>query len=182
MSLASASPLVIDAEQPFDAAARERLLDAAFGRGRRGKTSERLREGRQPAAGLAFVARQDGAVVGTLRLWTVSAGPAHPALLLGPLAVSAGMRGGGLGGALMRTALLEAASRGHRAILLVGDHDYYARFGFRRGLTDRLWLPGPVERDRFLAHEIVPGALDGAVGLVTPTGRMAEVAAFAAAA
>ena len=48
---------------------------------------ERLRAGRAPARGLSFVAVEDGRIVGTVRLWDVAAGPARPALLLGPLAV-----------------------------------------------------------------------------------------------
>jgi predicted N-acetyltransferase YhbS len=39
---------------PAEAGARESLLDLGFGRKRRKKTSERLREGRIPADGLAF--------------------------------------------------------------------------------------------------------------------------------
>ena len=64
-------PVAIRRERRSDVAARESLLDAAFGPGRFAKTSERLREGRKPARGLAFVARRGGRLVGTLRLWPV---------------------------------------------------------------------------------------------------------------
>ncbi|WP_429164830.1 GNAT family N-acetyltransferase [Bradyrhizobium sp. i1.8.4] len=67
-------------------AARDSLLDAAFGPGRFAKTSERLREGRKPARGLALVARCAGRLVGTVRLWPVVTGTGHACLLLGPLA------------------------------------------------------------------------------------------------
>ncbi|MDB5558119.1 MAG: GCN5-related N-acetyltransferase, partial [Enterovirga sp.] len=33
-----------------------------------------------------------------------------------------------------------------------------------------LWMPGPVGRERFLGLELVPGALQGARGLVQATG------------
>ena len=46
----------IRTETAADVAARERLLDRAFGKSRRRKTSERLREGRLPSDGLAFTA------------------------------------------------------------------------------------------------------------------------------
>ena len=74
-------------ERIADAAAREALLDAAYGPSRFGKASERLRQGRLPADGLSLVAVEHGRLVGTVRLWHVSAGPGRPALLLGPLAV-----------------------------------------------------------------------------------------------
>ncbi len=57
------------------AAAREDLLDAAFGAARFAKTSERLREDRLPAEGLAFAAMDGDRLVGTVRLWNVTAGP-----------------------------------------------------------------------------------------------------------
>ncbi|MDQ0511104.1 GNAT family N-acetyltransferase [Ancylobacter amanitiformis] len=167
----------ITLETPADLAQREALLDLAFGRAARlAKTSERLREGRKPADGLAFAAHgADGRVVGTLRLWHVAAGPARPALLLGPLAVHPWFRDRGLGKAMMATAILEATRLGHGAILLVGDAPYYARFGFDVALTDGLWLPGAFDRRRFLGLELRSGALDGARGLVSPTGAPVEV-------
>lgn len=158
-------------ERLSDLAAREALLDRAFGSARFTKTSERLRAGRLPAEGLALVAASGDRLLGTVRLWNVSAGPARPALLLGPLAVEEAWRGAGIGAALMRTAIARAQALGHRAILLVGDVSYYARFGFAAELTTGLDLPGPVDRERFLALELQPGALAGAQGLVRATGR-----------
>ena len=69
-----------------------RCSTRAFGHGRFAKTCERLREGRLPADGLSLVPEHDGALVGTVRLWHVAAGPGRPALLLGPLAVAAASR------------------------------------------------------------------------------------------
>jgi predicted N-acetyltransferase YhbS len=155
--------------------AREALLDRAFGPNRRAKTSERLRERRLPAEGLAFSALDGERLVGTLRLWNISAGPGRPALLLGPLAVDAAHRAEGIGAMMMRHAIGSAAALGHDAILLVGDEPYYRRFGFSAAPTDRLWLPGPYERERFLGLELTAGALDAAAGLVNPTGALAPV-------
>ena len=149
---------------------REALLDLCFGEARFAKASERLREGRMPADGLSFVATERGRLVGSVRLWHVTAGPGRPALLLGPLAVHPNFRGRGIGAALMRRALEEAGRLGHRAILLVGDASYYGRFGFSAENTGGLWLPGPHENSRLLARELVPTALDGARGLISPTG------------
>ncbi|MGB3387366.1 MAG: hypothetical protein WBA88_05225, partial [Pseudaminobacter sp.] len=49
----------ITAESPADVPAREALVDRAMGPNRRRKSSEKLRRGRLPSAGLAFVARGD---------------------------------------------------------------------------------------------------------------------------
>jgi predicted N-acetyltransferase YhbS len=166
--------LTLQAETRFDTAARERLLDAAFGAERNEKTSERLREGRLPAEGLALTLKADGKLVGTIRLWNISAGGV-PALLLGPLAIANSHEGMGLGSKLMRYALAEATLRGHKAVLLVGDAPYYSRFGFDGGLMEGLVLPGPVDRARFLGLEIVEGALAQAHGLVLATGIRAPM-------
>jgi predicted N-acetyltransferase YhbS len=166
--------ITIRPEIAADVPARERLLDKAFGKQRRRKTSERLREGRVPAEGLAFSALDSkGKLIGTLRLWDVLAGSAGPALLLGPLAVDCKAQGKGIGAALMRQAIAEAGARGHQAIILVGDAPYYQRFGFAHAAVADLHLPGPVERQRFLGLELSPGALDGAEGLVAGSGRPA---------
>jgi predicted N-acetyltransferase YhbS len=165
--------IVIVAETRADIAAREVLLDRAMGPKRRKKSSEKLRRGRRPSEGLALVARDaKGSVVGTVRLWDVRLGEGGPAaLLLGPLAVDPAAKGTGIGSALMRLAIAEASRLGHRVILLVGDAPYYARFGFSAAKTGQLAMPGPYERDRFLALELVSGALDGAKGVLKAAGR-----------
>ncbi|MFF8801757.1 MULTISPECIES: GNAT family N-acetyltransferase [unclassified Methylobacterium] len=167
-----------------DIAAREHLLDACFGPGRFLKTSQRLREGRLPARGLALTAVQEDRLVGTVRLWDVETACGRPALLLGPLAVDPSLQGAGLGGALMRAAVARAAEGGHGAVLLVGDAPYYARFGFAPEKAAGLYMPGPFERERFLGLELRAGALEGAAGVLRATGAfepLPEVAAEAAA-
>lgn len=172
----------IETETARDIPAREALLDRAMGPGRKRKSSEKIRRGRLPAQDLAFVARgEDGRVVGTVRLWDVEAG-ASRALLLGPLAVDPSLKAAGIGSALMRHAIAEAARLGHGAILLVGDAPYYSRFGFSAEMTDRLAMPGPYEKHRFLALELKAGALNGAQGVIRAAGRKIEAGRVAIAA
>lgn len=171
--IAHAPGFVLVAETAADVAAREALLDRAMGPKRKKKSSEKLRRGRRPSEGLAFVARDaSGAVTGTVRLWDVTLGEGGAAaLLLGPLAVDPSLKNAGIGSALMRHAVAEAARLGHAAILLVGDAPYYGRFGFSAARTGSLAMPGPYERHRLLALELVEGALDGAVGTLKAAGR-----------
>ena len=165
----NAAPFAIRAERASDVVAREALLDACFGENRHTRTCQRLRDGRAPAEGLALSAVARGKLVGTVRLWHVSAG-GIPALMLGPLAVEESSRKLGVGAALMDHALAAATARGHRAVILLGDAPYYARFGFSAPKTSELSLPGPFERDRLLGLDLVEGALDGAWGMIVPTG------------
>ena len=165
---------VIDQELDTDTLAREALLDRVMGAGRKRKSSEKLRRGRLPSAGLAFVARSgSGSVVGSVRLWDVACG-GKPLLLLGPLAVEPSVAGQGIGAALMRHAMAQAAEHGHGAIILVGDAPYYGRFGFSAEKTGGVMMPGPVERDRLLGCELGAGHLDNAGGLLVARGRRAE--------
>lgn len=161
--------ITIRDEIETDVPAREALLDRCLGERRTTKSSERLREGRLPAEGLALTAERDGALVATVRLWHVEAN-GKPALLLGPLAVAPELQGEGLGKAMMREAIWRAACRGHGAILLVGDAPYYERFGFTTVPMAGLSMPGPFERGRFLGLELREGALRGASGVLKATG------------
>jgi predicted N-acetyltransferase YhbS len=171
----AATPFAIRAERGCDAAARETLLDVCFGASRHARTCQRLRDGRLPAEGLAFAARHQGRLVGTIRLWHVRAG-GQAALMLGPLAVDPACRKDGLGAALVEHALATAKARGHGAVILLGDAPYYARFGFCAAKTSALSLPGPFERDRLLGLELRDGALDGAWGMIMADGALASEA------
>ena len=167
--ISDAAPFAIRAERASDVVAREALLDVCFGANRHTRTCQRLRDGRAPAEGLALSAVRQGRLVGSVRLWHVSAG-GIPVLMLGPLAVEASSRQLGVGAALMDHALAAAKARGHRAVILLGDAPYYARFGFSAAKTGELALPGAFERDRLLGLELCEGVLDGAWGMIAATG------------
>lgn len=136
------APWRIEIEAPADAAAVEGLVLAAFGPGRFAKTAERLRERARVAAG--FVVREDGRVIGSVRLWAITVG-GQPAVFLGPIAVSTASRRAGLGADLVQACIDHAGEAG---ILLVGDLGYFGRFGFRPAPEVR--LAGPVDQGRVL--------------------------------
>jgi len=171
-TISAAAPFAIRSERASDVVAREALLDASFGVNRQMRTCQRLRDGHSPAEGLALSALSQGRLVGTVRLWHVSAGGV-PALVLGPLAVDPSCRKLGIGRALVQRALAAAKARGHGAVLLLGDAPYYTRFGFSALKTGELRLPGPFEPDRLLALELREGALEGAYGMIVPAGMAA---------
>lgn len=142
---APSAPVRIETETPADAAAVEALVLAAFGPGRFAKTAERLRERASVVAG--FVARENAVVIGSVRLWAITIGDAK-ALFLGPIAVEAGNRRGGLGAELVRACLAFAEAGDAAGVLLVGDAPYFERFGFRR--AEGVVMPGPVDTRRLL--------------------------------
>jgi predicted N-acetyltransferase YhbS len=159
-------------EKTADIAAREQLLDVAYGRVRFTKPSEQIRRGRQAADGLSLVAMDNGRMVGTVRLWHVETGEGAKALLLGPLAVHPDYRCKGLGAQLMERAIRNARMRGHKAVLLVGDAEYYGRFGFSAEKTGNLAMSGDCPAHRLLALELSEGVLDGAAGTIAAAGKL----------
>lgn len=161
-----------------DEPAIEALLDLAFGLSRRTKTSYRLREGNTPAPGLSMVVREpELGVVGTISYWPLRiGGDGTKALLLGPIAIHPARQNRGIGLALMRTTLAEAAKQGHALVILVGDAPYYARVGFMKVPEGQLLLPGPVDPNRLLFLELRAGALSAAHGMVLPENRFQKVA------
>jgi predicted N-acetyltransferase YhbS len=158
-------------------AGREALLDRVMGPVRFRRACARLRAGRMPAPGLSFVALGTGGVSGTVRLWPVRAAGLENALLLGPLAVETGLSNRGIGARLVIRGIGEAARQGYRAIVLVGDPEYYARFGFDAAEAAPLAVPGPFERHRLLGLALEPGAFEHAHGTLLAAGaRLARAA------
>jgi predicted N-acetyltransferase YhbS len=159
--------LVLRPELPSDADAIERLHERAFGPGRFARTAFRIREGAAHLPELSFAALVGTLLVGSVRLTPVWAGEVR-ALMLGPLTVDPAFENRGIGGALMSRSVSAARERGQALVLLIGDEPYYVRFGFKRIPQGQLAMPGPVDPDRFLALELVEGALPKARGKVLP--------------
>ncbi|MSP43264.1 MAG: N-acetyltransferase [Alphaproteobacteria bacterium] len=154
-------------ERPEDAAHIEHLLDRAFGPGRFAKTAYRLREGVEFIPELSMVALEQDILRGSLRYWPIEIGPSRTrAILLGPLVVDPELQGQGVALRLMEMSLQKASGLGHTLVVLVGDEPYYARVGFSAAAARGLCLPGPVDRVRLLARELMPGALAGVSGMI----------------
>lgn len=156
-------------EQPTDIGGIETLYRKSFGNINPASPVSYLRDETPMAGELCLIAEDKGEIVGTLRFWPVVIGPVTPALLLGPVAVAPGWHTRGLGAQLINLGLGRARDAGHRIVLLVGDGPYYGRFGFSRQVTQGLMLANPVEPERFLGLELVPGAMQGASGEIRPS-------------
>ena len=150
---------VIARETRADVPAIDALVLRAFGPGRFAKTAERMRERAERAAG--FVARSEGAIVGSVRLWAISIGET-PALFLGPIAVERAARESGVGARLVQACMDHAQAERSAGILLVGDPPYFSRFGFVQ--AEGVRLSGPVDPSRLMW---LPMASDAPTGLVT---------------
>ena len=150
----------IKPESPALAQPVERLLDGVFGAERREKASYLYRENVAPLPALSWVAHDGDRLVGAIRYWPIQVGEAgHSALLLGPLAIVPDLAGKGIGRALTFKTMEIAADMGHDLVLLVGDYDYYKRFGFVPATPYGFVMPGEKRPERLQVTELKPGVL-----------------------
>jgi predicted N-acetyltransferase YhbS len=130
----------------------ENLLDDAFGADRHQRTAYLLRQGMPVIDHLSFAVVDGGKVVGSIQCWPVSVGDA-PLILVGPVAVSSERQNQGIGHSLMH-ATLDAARPDDAPMVMIGDPEYYGRFGFVADRTGGWTLPGPWEPHRLLLRDL----------------------------
>ena len=153
----------------------EELLDRAFEPDRRRRTAYKVREGMHALERLSFAALdEDELLVGTIQCWPVALtdpdGRAHPMIMVGPVAVLPGQQGLGYGKALMTASVAAIDPQAPLPQVMIGDADYYGRWGFV-GEPTRDWsLPGPYDPDRLLARCANPAVLPRA-GMLGPWRR-----------
>jgi len=157
------------------------LLDRAFGTERRARTAYRLREGATAIDALSFAALAGGRLVGTLQSWPVALrgpdGAETRLVMVGPVAVLPERQGEGIGTALMDACIMAADRDGETALMMIGDPDYYRRFGFSAEATGGWRIDGPYAQHRLLAR--VRGPVP-AIGLLCPWAAPAASDAAAA--
>lgn len=133
----------------------------------------RLRAGGTFLPDLEFVAEENGELIGHIMLTKQAVecgdGTVFTDVLVAPLSVALECRSQGVGGKLMRHACDKAVGAGYTAAFLVGNPQYYGRFGFRKttdfGIRNNSDIP-----DQFVqACELRPDALRGIKGSITIT-------------
>jgi putative acetyltransferase len=129
-------------ETAEDAPAIARVVEAAFGRPDEVRMVEAVRASSEYVPELAFVAEDQGEVIGHAMLSYVGlAGSDRQLLELAPLAVAPERQREGIGSTLTRASLAAAELRGEPLVLVLGHPGYYVRFGFRR--SDELGIEPP---------------------------------------
>ncbi len=159
-----------------DASSIETLLDRAFGPDRNHKKSYHYRINVNDVPQLRFVAVADGRLCGTIRFWPVIIGQETPALLLGPLGVDPDHQSMGIGADLMLHGMHVARDQGHGIVLLVGELEYYGRFGFGPASPRGIVMPGEQDH-RLLVRELSNDALEGVSGEIRSLSLQSESAA-----
>lgn len=117
-------------ERPQDAPGIRRVLEAAFPTSAEADLVERLR--RHSKAVIALTAEDVGEIVGHIVFSPLSLEPlaGTVGLGLGPLAVMPDHEKHGVGRRLVQNGLAECRAWGARFVSVLGDPEYYGRFGF----------------------------------------------------
>jgi putative acetyltransferase len=149
--------------EPRDAAAISGVHRAAFPTGAEAGLVEALT--REGDAIVSLVAERDGEAVGHVllsRMRVSGDGRACRAVGLGPVGVVPGFQGGGIGAGLIEAALGIARATGEEVVFVLGEPDYYERFGFSAETAAPFASPyaGPY----FMALALRPGFALPAVG------------------
>jgi predicted N-acetyltransferase YhbS len=173
--------------EAVDPAMIEEVLDRAFGPGRHARTAYRIREGMDWLPGLSLAALDDqDMLVATIQCWPIALQTPQgqvPLVMVGPVAVVPERQGKGFGVGLMSAMIAEdarlAASSGRAFMnsaavgqtglpqVLIGDAEYYGRWGFSAALTGGWRCPGPYEPHRLLARGTAVAAMP-AEGMLGP--------------
>lgn len=140
--------IVIEAEQPVDADAIDRVVRAAFAHHPEvGDMVAEVRKSPRYRPGLAMVARSGGVVSGFVMLsgcdLVAEDGTRREVLTLTPLAVLPDHQRQGIGAALVAASLHEADRRGEPLVVLEGSPRYYGRLGFTPASAQGITLPLP---------------------------------------
>lgn len=118
-------------ENPRDREAIYQLVSSAFGQAAEAQLIDELRKAGDSV--ISLVAEEGGKMIGHVLLSRMSA--PFPALALAPISVVPARQRRGIGSALIKSAVNRARSEGWTAIFVLGDPDYYERFGFDREAT-----------------------------------------------
>lgn len=154
-------------ESPRDWKAVYQVVSSSFGQLAEAELVNALRDAGDSVVSL--VADEDGQIVGHVLLSRMEA--PFPALALAPVSVIPARQRSGIGSALVKTAVNSARSKGWAAIFVLGDPNYYERFGFDREAAAR--FTSPYAGRHFMVLSLLQS-------LPSTTGELRHASAFAA--
>jgi len=153
----------IRAEKPGDVPAVREVNRLAFGREDEARLVDDLRSGAH--ARISLVASREDKIIGHVMFSALSIETERgsvEALALAPVGVVPEAQGQGIGSALIREGLRRCGHLGHSTVIVLGEPDYYSRFGFSSTLARK--LRSQYSGEAFMALELTPRALNDVEG------------------
>jgi putative acetyltransferase len=158
--------ITIRPERPGEVETLFKIYLAAFGRLQEPVLVSSLRENQGLL--LSLVAISQGGLVGGVAFSLLTLEPAVNRLCLAglaPLAVLPAYQGRGIGFRLVQVGLQLCRQRGVDAVFLVGEPEFYGKFGFGPASDFNIRCEFEVPGAYWLGQELLPGALVGVSGL-----------------
>ena len=146
----------------------EQLLDLVFTPRRNLLSSYQLRGSANKVNKLSYVIKDSSnSIVGSIRFWNIKIDSNYSrGLLLGPLAVHPIYQSEGLGEKLVLNSIEQASADNWNWIVLVGDVDYYSKFGFSKKPTRGISLGDGLDDGRLIGLDINENFLNQATGVL----------------
>lgn len=126
---------------------------------------DKLRKTAEFIPELALVAEVDREIVGYV-LSTKSFIGNEEVLVLAPLSVVPVMQKKGIGSVLINETHKVAASLGYKSVIILGDPNYYSRFGYKPASHWNITSPFEIPDEYYMAIEIKHGSLTNIEGIV----------------
>ncbi|MBW3694217.1 N-acetyltransferase [Vibrio sp. T187] len=158
--------MLIRTEAPADILAVDRLLKSVFETEAEAKLVMSLRENSHLTLSLVACA-DDGEVIGHAMFSPVLLqGEDYNWQGLAPLAVKAEHQNQGIGGSLVKEGLSSLAEFGYPGCVVLGDPNYYGRFGFKAASLFNFDCKWDVPEGAFQAVELAEGSFSGKSGTI----------------
>ena len=159
--------MIIREELPGDVLGIRKVEEAGFGQKAEADLVDLLRQ--RKSVTLSLVAEDNGEIVGHVLFspGEVSNGvESWPCVGMGPVVVMPGNQGTGIGKKLIEAGVEKCFLSGVKAIFVLGDPEYYTRFGFicAKWFDIRCEFDAPVEA--FMVKAAGPEAMDGWNGVM----------------
>jgi len=157
---------LIRREQPQDVTEIRRVIARAFGRDQEASIVEKLRKDCNSI--LSLVAFTDGKVVGHILFSPVVIEGKHGKLVgtgLAPLAVLPEYQKKGIGTQLIQMGISRIKEGGSPYIIVIGDPEYYTRFGFEAAGRSGISCEWKVPYDAFMILILDRKAMNGITGV-----------------
>ena len=154
--------ITIRPERPEDVENLFYVYMASFGRLQEAALVDSLRENQGLL--LSLVAISDGTLVGGVAFSPVTLEPAESNLRLAglaPLAVLPAYQRQGIGSGLVQIGLKQCRELGVDAVFLIGEPEFYSRFGFGPASDFQIRCEFEVPAAYWLVNELRPQALSG---------------------
>lgn len=141
---------------------REAFSSAKSSDGNEHNLVNRLRDSDSFVPELCLVCEVDDKIVGHImftKLEIIDEFSSRTSLALAPVSVKPDYQGVGHGKNLIRFGLKKAKEFGYGSVVVVGDNDYYVRFGFERASKYRVYPPKDIPDKHFMILELKEGVL-----------------------